>query len=320
MKRMRYNSILVSLFEMSEHSYCDSEYVVSIPFRLPIRMYMALSGVSCNEALNCKRVVNSQIGAEIGERLRTTMNRWKAEGLDIEAEKVDYHTLKQSDVFGEYLELVGVLQNFDPATLTTDDERKAFWINIYNVMMIHGVVAYRVKKSVLEIRGTFERIAYLIGGLRYSLDDIENGILRNNRAHVAIPGVRFVEEDPRRQFVLEQFDPRIHFALVCASGSCPPIGIYQAENIDPQLELATRNFINNGSVVLNKDEMSVSLSRIFQWYSSDFGGRWMGLGNKSPILHYIVRYISDESDAEFISKHAKNLKVSYQKYDWSLNV
>ena len=167
--------------------------------------------------------------------------------------------------------------------------------------------------------GTFERVAYMIGGLRYSLDDIEHGILRANRGHIAIPGVRFSSNDLRCEYLLDVFDPRIHFTLVCGSTSCPPIGIYQAENLDLQMEIAAKNFINNGGVVLNKAEMTVSLSKIFQWYSQDFGGGWMGFGSKTPVLHYISQFLIDEDDAQFLINHAENLKVTYQPYDWSLN-
>ena len=127
------------------------------------------------------------------------------------------------------------------------------------------------ERSLLKIRGAFERIAYVIGGHRYSLDDIEHGVLRGNRAHFLIPGVRFRAKIRAAQ-ALAQVDPRIHFALVCGASSCPPIGIYQAENLDSQLDLAAGNFINNRGVVMNRAEGTVALSRVFQWYSPDFGG------------------------------------------------
>lgn len=120
--------------------------------------------------------------------------------------------------------------------------------------------------------------------------------------------------------MIANFEPRIHFSLVCASKSCPPIGIYQADKLDFQLDLATKNFINHGGVVLNKVEMSVSLSKIFQWYSSDFGGGWMGFRNKISVLGFISQYLNDEDNAKFLLDHAEELTVTYQVYDWSLNV
>ena len=305
---------------MTPDFICTNTEYQAVPIRPIMRLYMLTNGVSPSEALNCGGSSDLQVGAEIAVRLKSTMNRWKADGLDIETGKVDYKKLAESDVFEEYCDAVTVLRNFDPAVFTTDDERKAFWINIYNVLMIHGVIAYGAENSVQEIRGTFERVAYVIGGLRYSLDDIEHGILRSNRGHIAIPGVRFSENDPRRAYLLNTFDPRIHFTLVCGSTSCPPIGIYQAENLDFQLEIAAKNFINNGGVVLNKAEMTVSLSKIFQWYSQDFGGGWMGFGSKVSVLRYIARFLINKDDAQFLVDHAEHLKVIYQPYDWSLNV
>ena len=113
------------------------------------------------------------------------MNRWKADGLDLETGKVNYLRLAKSEVFNEFSRLVPALCKFDPSVLATRDERKAFWINIYNVLVIHGLVAYEVEESVQEIHGTFERMAYVIGGLRYSLADIEHGVLVHSSSNLA---------------------------------------------------------------------------------------------------------------------------------------
>jgi len=132
-----------------------------------------------------------------------------------------------------------------------------------------------------------------------------------------MPGIRFSDDDPRRQFVLDELDARVHFALVCGSSSCPPIGIYQADKLNDQLNLAARGFVNGGAVVLNKAKISVSLSRIFQWYSSDFGGGWMGLGSQAAML--VSRHLVSKADSKFILAQADGLRIKYQKYDWSLN-
>ena len=305
---------------MTERVVCDSDQLRPVPIRLPMRLYMLIGGVASNEALNCGTVNANPAGTDIAEALKSAMNRWKADGLNLETGKVDYQQLVQSQAIDEFLPLAAALQNFDPAALTTDDERKAFWINVYNVLLIHGVVAYKARTSLWNIRAAFERIAYIIGGYRYSLDDIEHGILRGNKAHFIIGGCRFSLGDPRRQYALKAVDPRIHFALVCGASSCPPIGIYQPEKLDGQLDLAAGNFINGGGVKVDRNEMSVSLSRVFQWYSPDFGGKWMGRGIRAPIVRYITPYLNDEAEREIIRNHVDEIRVSYQKYDWSLNV
>ena len=298
---------------------CDASELRPSPTRWPMRLYMRVGKVATDEALNCNCSPAADCPGEIASALKATMNRWRADGLNIETGRVDYERLARSQVIEDYRPLAAALRRFDPRLLATDDERKAFWINIYNVLLIHGVVAYGAKTSLWNIRGAFERIAYVIGGRRYSLDDIEHGILRGNRAHFLIPGPRFSRRDPRRPFALEQVDPRIHFALVCGASSCPPIGIYQAQNLDHQLDLAAANFINNGGVTLDRAEQTVALSRVFQWYSPDFGGRWMAVGGKAPLLKFIARYLA-EAERDYLLAHAKALRVSFQHYDWALNV
>jgi len=92
---------------------------------------------------------------------------------------------------------------------------------------------------------------------------------------------------------------------------------WHSDKLNDQLNLAARSFVNGGAVVLNKAKMSVLLSRIFQWYSSDFGGGWMGLGSQAAVL--VSRHLVSEADSRFILAHADGLRIKYQKYDWSLN-
>ena len=128
-----------------------------------------------------------------------------------------------------------------------------------------------MKKSVQDVSGFFWRAAYNVGGRRYSAHDIEHGILRANAAYPAIPGRQFSRRDPRRQYSLVAVDARVHFTLVCAARSCPPIAVYDADHIDEQLDLATRTFANGGGVTIDPQAKVIWLSQIFQWYAPDFG-------------------------------------------------
>ncbi len=311
--------VSAATLDMTQQFSCADSELQPSPIRLPMRLYMRVGKVAPDEALNCNCAPDPKVGGDIASALKSVMNRWQSDGLNVRTGRVDYERLERSKVVEEYRPLAAALRDFDPGRLVSDEERRAFWINIYNVLLIHGVLAYRESRSLLKIRGAFERIAYVIGGRRYSLDDIEHGVLRGNRAHFLIPGARFSRRDPRRQHTLAQVDPRIHFALVCGASSCPPIGIYQAEDLDHQLDLAAANFINSGGVVLNRDDNTVALSRIFQWYSSDFGGNWMGVGKRAPVLRYIAKFLAD-AEREYVLAHADRLRVGYQHYDWALNV
>ena len=211
--------------------------------------------------MNCGGTIENLTGANFGEDLKAMIKRWKADGLDLETGKVNYLRLAKSEVFSEFSRLSPALCKFDPSVLATRDKRQAFWINIYNVLAIHGLAAYEEDDCIQEIHGTFERMAYFIGDLRCSLADIEHGVLRSNRAHHGIrrshktnhivPSVRFSKRDSRIRHVLQEHDPRIHFAIVCGSNSCPPVGIYQSNVLDEQLNLAAKNFLNNDAVTLN---------------------------------------------------------------------
>jgi hypothetical protein len=113
--------------------------------------------------------------------------------------------------------------------------------------------------------------------------------------------------------VIETVDPRIHFALVCASSSCPPIDIYTAENLDEDLRISGKTFLNAGGIQVDRERRTVRLSRVFKWYGEDFGK------TEAERLRYIAPYLYDEENRRFLNEKADSAKVEYQPYDWRLN-
>lgn len=309
---------------MPEKPICDPVVLSPVPARLPLKLYRAAYRIAHTEALNCEPGVAGRSvarpGAEIATQLRRAINAVRVDGIDMATGRVDYAGLRQRDAFRAYEDAVRALDRFNPLTLSTDDQRKAFWINLYNALILHAVIAYGVRERITEIRAVFERAAYVVGGYRYSADDIEHGILRANRGHPAIPGARFSGSDPRAVFALKTLDPRIHFALNCGATSCPPIGFYDANTVDEQLTLAAQHFLADGGLVLDRDARQVSLSRIFSWYAADFGGVWYGYRKQGAILRALAPYVADDDDRAFLAQHAGDLRVRFQHYDWSLNV
>ncbi|HKZ85249.1 MAG TPA: DUF547 domain-containing protein [Anaerolineae bacterium] len=286
--------------------------------RLIHRLILLRYGVPPDFALNRDLEPPDAAASEpVAADLRRIINAPKAEGFDVEHGRVDYARLRSSPVYAEYRQCAARLRSFDPAMLSRREERLAFWINLYNALIVDAVIRLGVRRSVNEAPGFFWRAAYDIGGRRYCSFDIEYGILRGNRGHPAIPGPHFGPRDPRLAYSLERLDPRIHFALVCAARSCPPIGVYDAERIDAQLDLAARAFINNGGVEVNRSAGEIRLSQIFRWYAPDFGGRPLGMGDKTPLLEYIADYLDDEGCREFVLRSRP--KVLFLRYDWSLN-
>jgi hypothetical protein len=286
--------------------------------RLIHRLVLLRYGIPKSFVLNSGPEPDGTMAAQpVAADMRRIVNALKGEAYDTARGRVDYARLCLSPTYAEYCQCARRLQSFDPAALGSREERLAFWINLYNALVVDAVIQFEVKRSVNEVSGFFWRAAYNIGGQRYGAFDIEYGILRANAAHPAIPGAHFGSDDPRRRFSLERLDPRIHFALVCAARSCPPIAVYDATQIDEQLDLAARAFISNGGAAVNRPAGEVRLSQIFQWYAPDFGGRPFALGDKRPLLKFIAPHLVDEADREYV-RHG-NPTVRFQPYDWPLN-
>ena len=122
-------------------------------------------------------------GSELSAALRRTANTLKAAGVDVAGEHVDYARLRASAAYAALRnELAPQLRELDLATLATHEERLAFWINLYNVLIVDAVLTFGTRRSVTEGRlgllAFFRRAAYNVGGQRFSANDIEHGILR----------------------------------------------------------------------------------------------------------------------------------------------
>jgi hypothetical protein len=262
--------------------------------------------------LNSSKEKISDSSQTIAVDLKKALNNLQGAFFDVQASKVNYEEMKKSQAYQNYLAMAKKLKGFNLNTLKTDKEKKAFWINIYNILIIHGVIELEIRNSVKEVFNFFRRISYEIGGYNFTPDSVEFGILRKNARHPLLKLHEFGWLDPRKRFSLEKKDPRIHFGLVCASNSCPPIEFYEAEKIDSQLDLAARSFLNRNGAVLDKGKNTLFLSQVFMWFKEDFGK------NKKEIINLIVPYLGDEKRA-YINSHRQDLKIDYLPYDWNLN-
>lgn len=251
-------------------------------------------------------------GLDIAASLRSRINRLKGEFYDSEKGRVDYDAMRASPAFREYADAAAMLRAFDPGQLKTREERLAFWINLYNVLIIHGVIEMGIKESVKEAPRFFRRICYQIGDWTFTPDDIEHGILRGNRRPFHSLFMPFSSPDPRLALIIDPPDFRIHFTLVCAGSSCPLINFYSAERIEQELDLAATVFINSDAVEVRPKEERVLLSPIFKWYSPDFGGR-------AAVVATLVRYLNSGAGKDFLIDRGGRVRVAWKEYDWRLN-
>lgn len=212
---------------------------------------------------------------------------------------VDYGNVAKDGRLDMYLE---TLATADFSQLDTDDERLAFYINAYNAYTIKLIsLAYPVK-SIRLIGGLGQTVKSMddaspwkiefvkIAGKTYSLDYLENGIIRKD------------------------FDePRIHFAIVCAAISCPILRseAYVAAKLEKQLEAQGRWFFSwRNQFDVKKKEAGIS--KILEWFRNDFGG------TEENVLKYAIPYVNADV-AESLKENAKDWDITYQTYDWKLN-
>ncbi|KAA0175563.1 hypothetical protein FNF27_02973 [Cafeteria roenbergensis] len=159
---------------------------------------------------------------------------------------------------------------------------KAFFLNLYNAMVCHGLCAFG-RSPTLAMTCFFDRVQYRVGPWRLSLNDIEHGVLRCNRPRPSSLSAPFGACDARKCLSFRSVDPRVHFALNCGARSCPAIRIYCPFSVDKALDTAVAAFLavpQNFSVDACTGE--VRLSKLFAWYRQDFAGespvellRWM---------------------------------------------
>lgn len=249
---------------------------------------------------------------DVAAELQVRIGHLRRDFYDDQADQVDYQALRESEGFADYCACCRLLQEYDLLQLETRQAKTAFWINLYNSLIIHGVIAFDVKQTVKEVYDFFGRIRYRIGITDYSANDIEHGILRANSRPPYSLFHPFSEDDLRMAYALEAVDPRIHFALVCGSSSCPPINYYEADKLDAQLDMAASNFINGAEVEILPDEKLLKLSPIFKWYRGDFGGQ-------QGVIEMLAKYRQSPRDRDFLLEEGLRAKTQWKDYDWALN-
>lgn len=235
--------------------------------------------------------------------------------LSNDGRAVDYNGLGASPEFNRYKQKAAMLQRANVEHLT-HEEKLAFFINVYNALVIHGRVVFGYPVGAYKIYRFFNDVKYIIGGHEYSCDDIENGVLRANRKGVGQVFKPFGKYDPRLSSSLSQNEPLIHFALVCGAKSCPPISTYSAETVMAQLKLAGESFLESeDGCSLDMEARIIGLSLLLKWYKEDFGTKELN------VLNFVRNNMPDGDKKTSLSKliDSGKYKVLYLPYDWTNN-
>lgn len=192
---------------------------------------------------------------------------------------VDYKGFKQDRQ--ELDAYIAMLAKHQPSDKWSVQEQLAYYINTYNANTVKLILENYPTKSIKDIKGAWTKDMVTIGDVQISLGGIENSILRKMN------------------------EPRIHFAINCASVSCPKLmnEAYTASKINEQLDKAANQFINS-----DKNELSASapkVSSVFDWYKKDFKD-----GDQS-VIDYINKYAD--------TKISEDATLTYKDYNWNLN-
>ncbi|GBD40026.1 hypothetical protein HRbin37_02312 [bacterium HR37] len=232
--------------------------------------------------------------------------------------KVNYTGfISSSEEFNAYLKQLASLNSRDYKNWSRN-EKLAFWINAYNAFTIKAVINhYPIQRkrslsgllfpenSIRQIDGIWDKLKFSVLGKKVTLSEIEHKILRK-----------------------EFKEPRIHFAIVCASRGCPDLRneAYIADKIDKQLEDATTKFINNPQkgVRINLSDKTVGLSKIFKWFEKDFTNYYNNTETakksnqkEEAVISFIKGYIKSDKEIRFLE--TRDFTVYYLDYDWRLN-
>ncbi len=192
---------------------------------------------------------------------------------------------------------VASLEQDRPSRMTRD-ERLAHWINLYNAVTLQIILENYPVRSIRDIRsqtldprgliGPWRTQRVTVEGRRLTLDQIENSILRP-----------------------EFNEPRIHYAINCASIGCPNLAAraWRADTMDADLSEAARNYVNHPRGVSVDAQGRVRASTIYRWFAADFGANAVG------VLAHVRRHASPDLQARL----SGSVAISGYGYDWSLN-
>lgn len=184
------------------------------------------------------------------------------------------------------------LQQTDTTKLNRN-EQYAFWVNLYNASVVNVALKnyplksiLKVKSNPLDLKGPFNDVVAKVNGRALTPDTIESGIVR-----------------PIWN------DPNLHYAFNCAAVSCPNLNAsaFKGSTINSQLEAAAKSFINDPRAVTLKNG-KLTASKIYFWYSEDFGG-------EKGVLKHIIKYANPATKQKLAGK----TKIDAYEYDWTLN-
>jgi len=270
----------------------------------PILIALATCAFSLLSIDTCSAGAKVAVGASVPANQQVSMDQINPFNWDAllkryvdENGNVNYAAWKQSAADVQTLDaFLAHLSTANPNAQATPAAKLAFWINAYNAVTVRGILreypTTSIRNHTAKLLGynIWDDLLLTVGGKPYSLNQMEHEVLR------------------------KMGEPRVHFAIVCASRSCPRLlaEAFTAQKLDAQLTLNTKVFFANpGNFQYDAAGRKFQLSSILEWFGKDFGS------NQAAQLRTIAPYLP--SREAYDAALANSVSVSYLEYDWGLN-
>ena len=212
------------------------------------------------------------------------------------------YAAKTNEAVDDY---ISQLKNLDYTELQTglqnDDDKKAFWINLYNAYT--NASLHKNPDQYKNRNKFFKNKNIIVAGKTFSLDKIEHGLLRRSSIKWSLGYFsKLFPNNTEKDLRVDKLDYRIHFALNCGAKSCPPIAFYNPENISTQLDIAATAYLTS-EAEYNSETNILKLPAILSWFRRDFGGKkkMIALLKSKQLLKADVKPV-----------------IKFKKYDWTL--
>jgi hypothetical protein len=243
------------------------------------------------------------------EELESALRAVRERHFDKDGASCDYAALGASGEQRELAQCLAALEAFDLKRVRIAAQT-AFWLNVFNALVLRDARELAQCGDVREVEAFFERPRAKIGGLVYSLDDIEHGVLRGNVPKFGGLRAPMHANDPRCAYTPIAYDERMHFGMYCACRSSPPLRVFSGGALDHELERATAEYLRR-EVHVEQQGAVVVLPRQFYWYRSDFGG-------EREALAFALERL-DDATVDMVDRRRGKVKLRYAQFDWRLN-
>jgi hypothetical protein len=224
-------------------------------------------------------------------------------------------SVKNDEIFRNYKEELQQLHRVKLDSLN-DTQRVVFFLNIYHALLMHAFIEKDVPDSYQSLFNLMASAAYNIGGMSFTLLEIEHGVLRHWTPYpdelmdgmFHFPAKWKTSDWPKAAFAPKRADPRFNFVICPFASSGPPLRIYTAETLEAVLQASTEQYLRR-NVLVSADNAVVLLPKQVLWYFREFGKK------EKNLIDWIARYL--EPAQQELLMGMKKYRLKYNEFDWT---